>query len=261
MISLSVAIVTQDEADRIGSCINSVRSFADEVVVIDSGSTDETVSIARSLNARVLINPWPGYAEQKQFAVDQCRNDWVLILDADERVPKKTARHIEKMFSDNSPDKSLDHAGYSFMRQNFFHKKWIKRCGWWPDKVLRLVNRKSGCFSNHMVHEQWLCKASVYDLDLVIEHSSFRNYAGLITKMQAYSTLAAEQMYGQGKKAFWWSSITHGFWTFLTTYLFKLGFLEGFDGFMIALMNAQGSFMKYAKLREIVIYRVSDKLS
>ena len=197
------------------------------------------------------LTPWLGYARQKQYAVDQCKNDWVLVLDADEWVPEKTANGINEMFLASGPD----HDGYTFLRRNFFHGRWIKRCGWWPDRVLRLVNRKSGQFSNHLVHEQWVCRGRVCNLDFAIEHSSFRDYAGFISKMQAYSTLAAEQMHDQGQKAFWWSSITHGLWMFMSTYFFKMGFLEGFDGFMISLMNAQGSFMKYAKLREIFVYR------
>lgn len=247
---MSAAIIAQDEADRIADCLKSV-SFADEIVVVDGGSLDETPDIAKSLGGSVIFNKWPGYAEQKQFAVDNCRNDWVMILDADERVSKEAAKEIEAIVSrPRSP-----YSAYGFYRKNFFHKRWFRRCGWWPDRVTRLVDRRKGRFSGHMVHEQWVSDGPVKDLEQHIEHHSFRSYADLIHKMQTYSTLAAKEMQKNGRRATWWSPISHGAWAFLRSYFLELGILEGFDGFVISLTNAGGSFMKYAKLRELILYR------
>ncbi|MEW6502022.1 MAG: glycosyltransferase family 2 protein, partial [Thermodesulfobacteriota bacterium] len=128
---LSVAIITLNEEERLAECLTSV-AFADEVVVVDSGSTDSTVAIAEAHGARVVRREWLGFGRQKQFAIDQCRNQWVLVLDADERIPAATAREIAA---------ALEHpayAAYSLPRQNFFCGRWLKRAGWWPDRVVRL---------------------------------------------------------------------------------------------------------------------------
>ncbi len=241
----SVAIIAQDEEDRISECLKAV-SFADEVVVVDSGSRDNTVEIARSFGCRVLSEEWRGYAKQKQFAVDNCSNDWVLILDADERVPLDTARWIMEALE----SVQADYAGFSFSRKNFFHGRWFRYCGWWPDRVLRLVDRRQGNFSNHLVHEAWICRGRTKELQLCLEHYSFRGYSDLIAKLEAYSTLSSREMLENGKEAGVLSPLTHGCWMFFRAYILELGLLGGFDGFMISMLNAGGSFMKYAKLRE-----------
>lgn len=246
---LSVAIIAKDEEDRIASCLESV-SFADEVLVIDSGSRDDTINIAESFGCRVLFKEWLGYALQKQYAVNQCRNDWVLILDADERVPSETAQQLENLI--NSDDRI--YAAYSVLRKNFFHQRWIRHCGWWPERIVRVVNRKKGQFSKNLVHEKWIAQGTIKDLDIYIEHYSFRNYSDIIEKMQKYSTLAAEEMIKSRRAVGWWTPFTHGLWMFIRTFFLEKGILEGFDGFVISALNAGGSFMKYAKLREAKIY-------
>ena len=244
---LSVAIVAGNEADRIEACLQSL-TFADEViVVVDARSKDGTFDIARSYGCRTISKEWLGFAKQKQNAVDLAKNDWVLILDADERVPEQTAEGLKRLLTAPEPDV----AAYGLLRKNFFHGRWIRRCGWWPDRVVRLVNPKKGRFSDHWVHEHWEANGTVKDLNMLIEHRSFRNYADLIDKMQNYSTLSAMQLKMEGKRCGWWTPSLHGFWTFLRTYLLELGIMEGFDGMVISLLNAGGSFMKYAKLWEL----------
>ena len=244
---LSIAIVAKDEADRIDACLQGLAFADDVVVVVDAGSRDDTLEIVRSYGYRAISQPWQGYAKQKQSAVDLARNDWVLILDADERIPEATAEGIIGLLA----EPAADAAAYRLLRKNFFHGRWIRRCGWWPDRVVRLVNKKRGRFSHHLVHEQWLAEGPVMDLDAVIAHHSFRNYADLIEKMQNYSTLAARQMNAEGRRVGWWTPPLHGLWTFIRTYLLELGALEGVDGLVIALLNAGGSFFKYAKAREL----------
>ena len=245
----SVAIVTQDEEDRLPDCLESV-SFADEIVVVDSGSQDNTIGIARSFGCKVLKETWRGYARQKQFAVDSCTNDWVLILDSDEKIPDETARKIKELLASNEHH----FAACSFLRKNFFHNRWIRHCGWWPDRIVRLVDRRRGRFSNHLVHESWVSEGLVKNLGVNIEHRSFRNYSDLIHKLETYSTLAAQEMLRDGKYAGPLSPLFHGIWMFLRTYILELGILEGFDGFIISTLNGGGSFMKYAKLREAKVY-------
>jgi len=244
-ILLSAAVIALNEEERLPDCLRSL-DFADEIVLVDSGSRDNTIGIAESFGCRVISRNWPGYAAQKQYAVDQCRNDWVFILDADERVSPEAGQKIKKIIQDSQQQ----YAAFRLARKSFFHKRWIRHCGWWPDRVIRVVDRRKGEFSRHSVHERWISHGPVKDLDLNIEHYSFRNYAEMINKMQNYSDLAAADMFGEGKRAGWWTPVSHGFWMFLRTYFLELGIVEGFDGFFISLMNAGGSFMKYAKLRE-----------
>ena len=246
-VPLSVAIVARDEADRIDACLAGLDFADDVVVVVDERSRDDTLARVQIHGYRAVSQPWLGFARQKQSAVDMAKHDWVLILDADERIPQETAAQILGMLS-AAP---TDAVAYRLQRRNVFHGRWIRRCGWWPDRVLRLVDRTRGRFSDHLVHETWLADGPVEDLDAVLEHHSFRDYAGLIDKMQHYSSLAARQMHADGRKIGWWTPPLHGGWTFFHNYVLKLGLMEGFDGLVIALLNAGGSFFKYAKAREL----------
>ncbi len=249
-LPLSAAIVAKNEADRIGACLESLTFVNDIVVVVDEGSHDGTLEIARAHGCRTVSRPWAGYAKQKQHAVDLAANEWVLILDADERVPEGTAGVLVSLMA-HSP---TDIVAFGLARKNYFHGRWIRRCGWWPDRVVRVVNKKRGRFSSHHVHEQWLADGRVDYLNAEIEHHSFNDYAALIEKMQNYSTLAALQMESEGRRVRWWTPISHGVWTFFRTYLLERGVLEGFDGLMISICNAGGSYLKYAKLWELWHY-------
>lgn len=244
---LSVAIITKNEEERLPDCLKSVH-FADDIAVIDSESTDQTIAIAKNMGARVFIEPWKGYAQQKQSAVDHCLYDWVLILDADERVPPATAAKI----SETLKTVSAETAAFGFNRKNILHDKWIKHCGWYPDRIVRLVNRKIGKFDECYVHESWHTQGKVAMLETDIEHISFRDYSEMIVKMEHYSSLAAKEFLKNQKSVNRFSPLFHGLWMFFRTYFIELGLLEGFDGFMISTLNAGGSFLKYAKLIEFI---------
>jgi glycosyltransferase involved in cell wall biosynthesis len=243
---LSVAIITKNEEERLPDCLKSV-AFADEVLVVDSGSTDGTVELAKSFGARVLFEAWRGYSGQKQYAVDQCLHDWVLILDADERIPQETAQVIMRELSRN--DVAI--SAFGFRRKNYLHGRWIKHCGWWPDRIVRLVNRKVGSFDGRPVHERWVTEGIVRGLDAAIEHISFRNYSELLAKMENYSNLASKELFEKNVKVNAVTPMLHGLWMFFRTYFLELGVLDGFDGFVISTTNAGGSFLKYAKTREM----------
>jgi (heptosyl)LPS beta-1,4-glucosyltransferase len=244
---ISVAIITLNEADRIAECVKSVR-FADEIVVVDSGSVDGTQETARALGCKVYAHPFAGFSRQKQYAVDRCSHDWVLILDADERLPAITATQITQSLSGVNEEI----AAFSLLRRNYLHGRWIRHCGWWPDKVVRLVRRDRGAFSPHTVHERWITDGRIEQLSLHMDHFSFRSYAEMIEKLQHYSTLAAQEMASLKVNVHFWSPLLHGAWMFFTVYVLKLGFLCGFDGLIISLLNAGGSFMKYAKCWEMI---------
>ena len=247
-----MAIITLDEEERLPACIESV-SFADEIVVVDSGSRDRTEEIAKSMGASVFQKNWNGFSQQKQYAVDQCSNEWVLILDADERIPGATAEVIKSIIEVNDNNVSA----YSFRRKNFFHGKWIKHCGWWPDYIVRMVKKPEGFFDGSPVHEGWQTKGNIKRIDAIIEHLSFRNYSELVTKMEKYSSLAASALYKEKKTAGPFTPVLRGLWMFLRTYFLELGVLEGFDGFTISVMNGGGSFLKYAKLREMYFKKIA----
>lgn len=245
--NVSVAIITLNEADRIADCLRSV-AFAKDVVVVDGGSTDKTPEIAESLGARVMREPWRGFAAQKQFAVDQCRNDWVLILDADERVSAEAVALLDQAVSREG--KAV--AAYSFKRRNYLYGRWIKHSGWWPDRIVRLVRKDLGRFSKRFVHEQWLADGAVEALDACIDHFSFRCCSDLVAKMERYSSLGAQDLRQGGRRVSTLTPGLRGAWTFFQTYFLQLGLMDGYEGFLIAVMNGGGTFLKYAKLLELL---------
>lgn len=243
---ISAAIITKDEAQRLPQCVKSL-SFVDEVVVVDAHSDDETVAIARALGCRVIEQPWLGFARQKQLAVESCKNDWVLIMDADERMPSSDIQTMAAALMQSNGH----YAAFSLLRRNHFRERWIKQCGWWPDRVVRLVDRRRGQLSDHLVHEQWVSHGAVKNLEVAIDHFSYASYEDMLKKMQTYSSLAAQEMASKGKRVFWWSPVSHGIWMFVRSYLLRFGWLEGFDGLVISMVNGGVSFWKYAKLREL----------
>ena len=243
-IPLSVAIITKDEEIDLPGCLESV-SFAEEVVVVDCGSRDGTEFISRRSGARFFFEPWKGYGPQKNSALDKCSHDWVLILDADERIPPETAAKIgELLAGGNGAD------GYSFRRKNLFHSKWIRCTDWWPDEVTRLF-KKSGSRFEGLTHEKLVVGGVTKRLNCCIEHFSYRSYSELFKKLDGYSTEQAEQMLAKGKRAGPADAVFHGAWMFFRNYFLRLGFTAGFDGFVISLSKGMGTFLKYAKLHEL----------
>lgn len=242
-LPFSVMVITKNEEKRLVSCLESI-SFAEDIVVLDSGSQDKTVEIAKSFGCRVFVEEWKGFGPQKQSAVEKTLYRWVLSLDADERIPPETAKVISQVVRDPKTQ------AYSFPRKNFFHEKWIKHCGWWPDRVIRLFDKDKGRFKPVMVHESWITEGKVIDLNAPIEHYSFENYSHMINKLNQFSTAAARQLFEEGVRVRPFSPFLHGWWTFIRSYFLRLGILDGFDGFIISLLNAGGSFFKYAKLLE-----------
>lgn len=242
-LPVSVMVITKNEEKRLVSCLESV-SFAEDIVVLDSGSQDKTIEIAKSLGCRVFVEEWKGFGLQKQSAVGKTLYRWVLSLDADERIPPETAKVISQVVQDPKAQ------AYSFPRKNFFHEKWIKHCGWWPDRVIRLFDKDKGRFKPVMVHESWVTEGKVINLNVPIEHYSFENYSHMINKLNQFSTAAARQLFEEGVRVTPFSPFLHGWWMFIRSYFLRLGILDGFDGFIISLLNAGGSFFKYARLLE-----------
>jgi glycosyltransferase involved in cell wall biosynthesis len=252
-VPLSVIIITKNEEERLPVCLKSVN-FAEDIVVVDSGSKDKTTEIAKLFGCRVFVEKWKGFGLQKQSALQKTLYKWVLSLDADERVGTETARVISQVIQVPKAQ------AYSLPRKNFFHGKWIKHCGWWPDRVVRLFDKDFGEFQSP-IHESWITKGKIIHLNEPIEHYSFKSYSQMIEKLNKYSSVAAKELFDKDIRVTLLTPFLHGGWMFIRTYFLKLGILNGIDGFVISLLNAGGSFFKYAKLLEFQKYeRVTKRV-
>ena len=245
-IPLSVAIITKNEGRNLRDCLKSVE-FAAQIVVVDSGSTDETLQIASQFGCDVFIESWKGFGPQKQSAIDKCRFSWVLVLDADERIPTATASMIKKIVL----NPSIPSAGYSFPRKNYFQGHWVKHMGWWPDRILRLFRKELGKMTPCAVHESVILDRPIEALDEPIEHYPESQFSKILIKIDQYSNLGAEEAYKNGKKTSIWSAAFRAKLTFIQNYIVKLGFLDGVQGFTLAITDAINKFFKYAKLNEM----------
>ena len=240
---LSVAVITLNEEERLADCLASV-AFADEIVVVDSGSSDRTVAIAEAHGARVITQAWLGFGRQKQFAIDQCRHQWVLVLDADERIPPATAQEITAVLRQPA------HVAYSLPRQNFFCGRWLKHAGWWPDRVVRLFDRTQARMSDRLVHEGLVVDGPVGQLQGVIVHQANRDIAHTLAKINDYSSAGAAELAKSGRKGSPWQAAARSAWAFVHNYLLRRGFLDGKEGFVQAVCDAVNVFFKHAKLWE-----------
>jgi glycosyltransferase involved in cell wall biosynthesis len=245
-IPLSVAVIAQNEEKNLPGCLESV-AFADQTVVVDSGSTDRTLEIARARGCDVFFHEWRGFGVQKQFAIDQCRNDWILVLDADERIPDETRRAIGAIVGGEVQAAE----GYSFPRKNFFQGRWIRHMGWWPDPVVRLFRRGQGRMSEVAVHESVIVSGTVERLDVPIVHLTESSLSRILLKIDHYSTLGADEAFRSGRKSSVWGAAFRAALTFWQNYLLRLGILDGRQGFVLSITDAINKFFKYAKLSEM----------
>lgn len=242
---ISVAIITKNEEDKILSCLESVK-FAGQIVVVDSGSADDTVRIARDFGCDVFVEDWKGFGAQKQSAIDKCRNPWVLVLDADERIPSETESKIIGISGSGGLRGTA--AGYSFPRKNFFQGRWIRHMGWWPDRVARFFQKGRGRMSDNAVHESVIIDGPVEILDCPIEHFTESDLGKILLKINQYSTLGAEQEFSKGRKCSVWEAAIRAELAFFQNYVVRLGFLDGRQGFTLSMTDAINKFSKYAKL-------------
>ncbi len=242
-MKLTLTIITKNEEACIRRCIESVP-FADEVIVVDSGSTDRTVAICRALGARVVVtDDYPGYGPQKNRALDLAGGDWILSLDADEWLTPELQTEIPRLIAD-----ATGAAGYRMRRRSSFCGRAMRHSGWWPDWVVRLVRRGKGRFSDALVHERLNVDGPVGDARGVLMHEAFTELEDVLGKMNHYSSAGAEALARRGRAGSIVRAVAHGLWTFLRTYLFRAGFLDGREGFLLAVSNAEGTYYKYVKL-------------
>ena len=244
MAGLSIIIITKNEALNIRACIETVK-WADEIIVVDSGSTDDTVAICRELTPHVYIHDWPGFGIQKNRALSYATQDWVLSLDADERVTPELRAEIEQTLAVG------EQGGYYIPRLSQFCGKFIHYSGWYPDYILRLFRREVGRFSDSLVHERVLLSGQTKKLKNPILHYSYLTVDDVERKVEHYSSAAAQQMRQSCKRSNWLDAVIRGGWAFLRTYILRLGVLDGSAGWNIACMNARTTYLKYRKLEAL----------
>lgn len=238
---LSVIVITKNEAHNIEACLESVQ-WADEIVVVDSGSTDDTVALARRFTDKVIVTDWPGYGEQKQRALNMATGDWVLSLDADEQVTEELAKEIQQVL----PKTTVDGFEISFLSE--YCGKVCQFGDWWNDSQVVLFKRQKGRFISLRVHERIEVVGKIGKLKHPIYHSSFPSLHNVLHKMNDYSSRSAEQKHFDGKKGGVFRAVTHGLWAFFRGYVLRLGFLDGREGFLLAVSNAEGTYYRYLKL-------------
>ena len=242
MPSLSVTVITKNETHNIEACLCSV-AFADQVIGLDSGSTENTLEIAKALGAEVSSNPdWQGFGVQKNRALALANSDWVLSIDADERVPPELQVEILAAIKSNAFDV------YSFPRLSSYCGQYMHHSGWCPDRVTRLFRRHSARFSDDLVHEKILTSSKVGVLHSPLLHESFRDLEAVLDKTNRYSSAGAKSLLSKRKTASVSKALGHGFWAFFRTYFLRLGFLDGRLGLVLAISNAEGTYYRYLKL-------------
>ena len=249
-MTISVAIVAMDEEANIGRTLSSV-AWADEIVLVDSGSKDRTCEIAREQGARVIVEPWRGYVAQKQYAIDLCTKDWILLVDADEEVSSGLAEEIQSAIADPQAVR-----GYKLPRKNLFLGRWMRHGGFYPDPKLRLFRRGQGFVTGHDPHDRCELKPEVpqrtHQFKNALVHHTYPNLTLYIAHMNRYSSLGAQLAVSQGKRSFSLADIViRPFATFSYNYFIRVGFLDGREGLLLHLYHAVYVSWKYAKAWEL----------
>jgi glycosyltransferase involved in cell wall biosynthesis len=237
---LSAIVITLNEAHNIGGCLDAL-AFCDERIVVDGGSTDATIQIAENTGARVVSHHFEGFGAQKGFALSLATGDWVLSIDADEWVSPELAQEILRAVKGGTA------VCYEIPRRSTFCGRSMNWSGWSPDYVLRLFRRDKASFSADLVHERVVCNGTMARLNAPLLHDPVRRLEDALSRMDRYSTAGAEQLISAGKRVSFASGIFHGLWTFVRLYLLRGGFLDGREGFLLAIANAEGTYYRYMK--------------
>src|SRR5205085_2746126 len=245
-MKITAIVITFNEEANIARALESL-AWADEIIVVDSESRDHTVAIARRFTERVIIRPWPGYSAQKNFAAEQASHDWIFSLDADEQVSEALRREIESLKQAAEPAV----AGYEMPRLTFYLGRWIRHSGWYPDWKLRLYDRRRSRWVGDYVHEGLEVDGVIARLTGDLLHFTVKDASEHHLRIDRYTRLAAEQAHAQGKRASIAAIIFSPLLTFIRSYVFKLGFLDGLQGYAIARFAAHYAFLKNLKLWEL----------
>jgi glycosyltransferase involved in cell wall biosynthesis len=248
MPTLSVILITRNEEANLADCLASLEGIAQQIVVVDTNSSDRTLEIAKSYGAAIAQPPdWPGFGPQKNRALDLATGEWVLSLDADERLTPALKSEIVT---------AIHHSAhvdcFAIPRLSWYCGRFIRHSGWNPDYVDRLFKRGSARFSDDLVHERLITSGQVAKLENPMLHYSFMNYSQVLQKIDRYSTASAEQAFAKGKTSTPLKAVLHGAWSFFRTYFLRAGFLDGPQGFTLAMSNAPGTYYRYVKLWHLI---------
>lgn len=244
-MKLTVTVITYNEADHIAAALDSI-SWADEIIVVDSGSTDRTAEIARARATRVIVRDWPGYSAQKNFAADQASNEWVLSMDADERVTPALAEEIRQVLSREPAAR-----GYRIKRVSHYLGRWIRTTDWSHDWQLRLYDRRAGRWNGLRIHESFrLVQGEPAKLHGEMEHYAYRDISHHLQKIDSYTTLIAQQWEEEGRRSTPVHIAVHPILAFLRNYVLRAGIRQGAVGLIISLLNSYYVFLKFTKLWE-----------
>jgi glycosyltransferase involved in cell wall biosynthesis len=245
-VKLTVTVITRNEAANLAGALESVK-WADEIVVVDSRSTDETVEIARRYATRVEVHDWKGYSAQRNYAAEIAAHDWILAIDADERVPAALADEIQQILRDEPAAR-----GYRMPRVSFYLGRWIKGTDWYPDYQLRLYDRRVGQFNGKRVHESVeLSDGKPGTLKNDLQHYPYRDISDHVTSIDHYTTLAAEEWNMIGRRTGFLDVVFHPPAAFVRNYILRGGFRDGMPGFLISVLNSYYVFLKILKLWEL----------
>jgi glycosyltransferase involved in cell wall biosynthesis len=240
MPRLSAIIITKNEAANIGACLDSV-AFADEIIVVDSGSDDGTVEIAKSKGAQVSFHAFEGFGKQFNKALSLATGEWIFSIDADERVTPELQAELQQAMNSGAAD------GYEMPRLSTFLGREIWHSGWYPDHVLRLWKRGTTRWTDDLVHPHPVCNGKVALLKSNLIHHPVVRVEQALSRMDRYSTASAEMIANSNRRLTFFTGISHGLFAFFRAYVLKLGFLDGREGFLIAVATAEGSYYRYMK--------------
>jgi len=242
--SLSALVITKNEAENIRECLASLQ-WVDEIIVVDAESTDGTAALAREFTGRIFVRRWEGFSAAKNFALSQCAGDWILWIDADERVTPELRDEIIATLK-----KAPVVNGFELPRLANFLGKWIRHGGWYPGYVLRLFRREAGRFNDRPVHEGVQVDGKMGRLKNHLLHYTDPNLQHYFEKFNRYTSLAAEELHHHGRRFHLWDLLLRPLWFFFRMYVFRAGFLDGMHGFILAMLSAAYVCTKYAKLWE-----------
>jgi glycosyltransferase involved in cell wall biosynthesis len=249
--TLSVILITKDESAHIDACLASV-AFADEWIVVDSRSSDDTAERARRFGARVVVSDdWPGFGAQKQRALDLASGRWVLAIDADERVSPELAESIRAVVRNEADAGEGAPLAYELSRLSHFCGRWIRHGDWYPDRVVRLFRRDQARFSPDLVHERVLVEGATGRLAGDLLHHTMPTFEDALAKLNRYSSGRAADKVAAGGRGGLAAALAHGLWAFLRSYLVRRGFLDGAAGFIVAAYVAEGTYWRYLKMAEL----------
>ncbi len=239
-------IITFNEEKRLEPALKSLAGLVSEIVVVDSFSTDNTVKLAKKYTTRVFQRKWTDYTDQKNYANTRASSPWILSLDADERISPELHAEILKV---KKEEPECD--GFLIPRQVYYLGKWIRHSGWYPDRKLRLFRKEKARWEGEYVHERLVIEGKIQKLSGSIHHFTYRNISEHLDRINKFSELGAQKLYAKGKKCRWHHLVFMPFFRFVKSFFWRAGFLDGYPGFVVSVLNGYSIFLRYAKLREI----------